>query len=180
MGQLNPRLRFELPPFALGTLILLCGVALPARAQKLEVNLPPTATNKFTGGRQWAASPTGVALVTRGPWLVRLLVNQLWSLDGTPDGRQQINQTFVQAALTYATQTRSTLFMSTESTYDYTAREGPSRSSSASNNCCVSGSAVSAGWPRSLLHRHTGRRPDVRLPTPPDPRVPEVGGHLFQ
>jgi hypothetical protein len=63
-------------------------------------------------------------VVTRGPWLGLLLANQLWSLGGTPEGRPRINQTFVQAALAYTTQTRTTLFMSTESTYDYTARRG--------------------------------------------------------
>ena len=250
MGQLSPRLRFGLPSLALGTLMLLCGVALPARAQELEVNLPPdenhlldpdkldpgipmntdeqlaqqlnnplasvisvpiqnnfdyglgrneqgfrytlvaqpvvpfklsndwnlitrtvipfatvdrvfpnsetglgdivqslwfsparqtnwgltwgvgpailypSATNRFLGGRQWAAGPTGVAVVTRGPWLGLLLANQLWSLGGTPEGRQQINLTFVQAALAYTTQTRTTFFVSTESTYDYTTRRG--------------------------------------------------------
>jgi hypothetical protein len=86
--------------------------------------LYPTATNSFTGGRQWAAGPTGVAVVTRGPWIGLLLANQIWTLGDTPQGRAPINQTFVQAALAYTTETRTTLFMSTETTYDYTARQG--------------------------------------------------------
>ena len=36
----------------------------------------------------------------------------------------QVNQTFVQAALAYTTPTRTTLFVSTESTYDYIAHRG--------------------------------------------------------
>ncbi len=86
--------------------------------------LYPTATNRFTGGRQWAVGPTGVAVITRGPWIALLLANQLWSLGNTPEGRAEINQTFVQAALAYTTPTRTTFFASTESTYDYTAHRG--------------------------------------------------------
>lgn len=67
--------------------------------------------------------PTVVAVLTQGRWIGLLLANQLWSLGGTPDTRQPINQSFVQAALTYTTPTRTTLFVSTETTYDYSAHQ---------------------------------------------------------
>jgi hypothetical protein len=82
--------------------------------------LYPTATNRFTGARQYAAGPTGVAVVIRGPFLGLLLANQLWSVSPVPEGRARVNQTFIQSAFAYTSPQRTTYFVSTESTYNAT------------------------------------------------------------
>ncbi|WP_376099923.1 transporter [Roseomonas sp. CCTCC AB2023176] len=83
--------------------------------------LVPTGTNRFTSTRQYAAGPTAVAVLTRGPWIGLVLANHIWSLGGTPDDRERVSQSFVQAAIAYTTPQRTTYFVSTESTYNATA-----------------------------------------------------------
>lgn len=85
--------------------------------------LAPTGTNRFSSSRQWGAGPTGVAVVTRGPWIGLLLGNYIWSLGGTPDRLDDVNQGFVQAALAYTLPSRTTLFVSTESVYEGNSRQ---------------------------------------------------------
>lgn len=83
--------------------------------------LLPTGTNRFTTTRQWAAGPTAVAVVMRGPWIGLLLANHVWSLGGVTEDRDRVSQSFLQAALAYTTPTRTTYFVSTESTHNATA-----------------------------------------------------------
>ncbi len=78
----------------------------------------PTATDDFLGAEKWGAGPTGVALKQDGPWTVGVLANHIWSFAGD-DNRNDINATFVQPFLTYVTQTKTTLGINTESTYDW-------------------------------------------------------------
>jgi hypothetical protein len=66
--------------------------------------LLPTATGDEFGSGKWAAGPTGVALVQRGPWTVGTLANHLWSFAGEGD-RADVNQSFVQPFASYTTQT---------------------------------------------------------------------------
>jgi hypothetical protein len=80
--------------------------------------LLPTATDRRLGAEQWAAGPTGVVLRQEGPWTVGVLANHLWSVAGDSD-RARVNATFVQPFVTYITPTRTTLSLSTESTYDW-------------------------------------------------------------
>jgi hypothetical protein len=57
----------------------------------------PTATDEVLGTEKWAAGPTGVALLIKGPWVVGALVNQLWSFGGDND-RADVSQLLLQRA----------------------------------------------------------------------------------
>ena len=46
----------------------------------------PSATNDAARTGQWALGPTGVALVTKGRWVVGVLANQLWRIGGDNNG----------------------------------------------------------------------------------------------
>ena len=82
----------------------------------------PTATDDLLGAEKWGAGPTAVALKQDGPWTVGLLGNHIWSFAGD-DNRNDINATFVQPFLTYVTQTKTTLGINTESTYDWESNQ---------------------------------------------------------
>lgn len=78
----------------------------------------PTATDDQLGAEKWGAGPTGVVLKQAGPWTYGFLANHIWSFAGDDD-RNDINATFVQPFMTYVTQTKTTLGLNTESTYDW-------------------------------------------------------------
>lgn len=78
----------------------------------------PTATNDVLGAEKWGAGATGVMLKQTGPWTYGLLANHIWSFTGD-DNRNDINASFVQPFLTYVTQSKTTLGINTESTYDW-------------------------------------------------------------
>lgn len=80
--------------------------------------LYPTATNDLLGAKQWGLGPTAVAVWLRGPWTFLLLGIHNWGLN-PPDDRQRVNQSLGQIALAYTTPTRTTYFVSTESTYNW-------------------------------------------------------------
>lgn len=86
------------------------------------VMLYPTATEGL-GQRQWGAGPTGVVLRQSGPWIYGALVNHIWSMGGTPDGQETVNTTFLQPFVNYVFPSQTTLFLSTESTYDWSRRQ---------------------------------------------------------
>jgi hypothetical protein len=85
--------------------------------------LYPTATNDLLGAKQWGLGPTAVAVWLRGPWTFLLLGIHTWGLD-PPDDRQRVNQSFGQIALAYTAPTRTTYFVSTESTYNWNRNQG--------------------------------------------------------
>src|SRR3546814_7372048 len=70
----------------------------------------------------WGAWPAGVALRQHGPWTYGILANQIWSFAGD-DGRSEVNATFLQPFLNYTFPSPTTLFLNTETTYDWTAEE---------------------------------------------------------
>lgn len=107
------------------------------------VFLYPTATNDRISANQWAAGPTAVALKQAGPWTVGMLANHLQGVGGighnglggssilgedgftttTPPGRSaRVSATYMQPFASYTFPTFTTLNLSTESTYDWTAR----------------------------------------------------------
>ena len=86
------------------------------------VELLPTSSDEVLGGEQWGLGPTAVALKQVGPWTVGALVNHVWSVAGEDD-RADINATFLQPFLSYVTKTKTTLGLSTESTYDWEAEQ---------------------------------------------------------
>lgn len=86
------------------------------------VLLLPTGTDKLLSGEKWGAGPTGVVLRQQGPWTYGVLVNQIWSFAGSRS-RTKINATFVEPFLAYTTPEAWTYTVTTETTYDWTARK---------------------------------------------------------
>lgn len=86
------------------------------------VALLPTASEDVLGGEQWGFGPTAVALKQVGPWTVGALANHIWSVAGEDD-RADVNATFLQPFLSYITKTKTTMGLSSESTYDWEAEE---------------------------------------------------------
>ena len=78
----------------------------------------PTATDDTLGAEKWGLGPTAVMLKQQGPWTLGFLANHIWSVAGD-DQRNDINATFMQPFVSYITQTKTTLGVSTESTYDW-------------------------------------------------------------
>jgi len=82
------------------------------------VELLPTATDEVLGGERWGLGPTAVALKQSGPWTVGLLANHIWSVAGDDD-RADVNATFLQPFVSYITKTKTTIGLTTETTYDW-------------------------------------------------------------
>ncbi len=106
------------------------------------VFLYPTATRGEISANQWGAGPTFVALAQSNGFTVGVLANQIWGigepgvngLDGgsilaeegysapLPPGRSaRVNVTFLQPFASYTFPTHTTLSLSSESTYNWTA-----------------------------------------------------------
>lgn len=84
------------------------------------VELLPTASHDTLGGEQWGLGPTAVALKQMGGWTVGLLTSHIWSMGGE-DTRANINLTSLQPIFSYVTKTKTTLGVTTESSYDWEA-----------------------------------------------------------
>jgi hypothetical protein len=82
----------------------------------------PTATNHFTGSGQWGAGPSGVVVRLAGDWTNFLLVSHLWGI-APPSDRRPLNITLIQPAVAYTFPTHTTVFVSSESSYDWTRRQ---------------------------------------------------------
>jgi hypothetical protein len=94
----------------------------PKRSERLTwgvgpVFLLPTATDGIATN-QWGAGVTGVGLVQEGPWTYGALANHVWSLTGNSDDGA-ISSTFLQPFLNYTTESATSFFLNTESTYDW-------------------------------------------------------------
>ena len=88
------------------------------------VFLYPTATEEVLGHHQWGSGVTGIVLQQSGHWLYGVLANHIWSLSNETFGRERVNASFVQPFLTYTfPRTQTTVFLSSESTYDWTSRQ---------------------------------------------------------
>ena len=82
------------------------------------VELLPTASHDVLGGEQWGLGPTAVALKQMGGWTIGFLTSHIWSLGGE-DTRSNINLTSIQPIFSYVTKTKTTLGVTTESSYDW-------------------------------------------------------------
>lgn len=60
----------------------------------------PTATGDSLGQGKWAAGPTAVGTFMQGPWVVGLLMNNIWSYAGESD-RTEVNQFLAQPFINY-------------------------------------------------------------------------------
>ncbi|MCK7510549.1 MAG: hypothetical protein MZV70_45160 [Desulfobacterales bacterium] len=70
------------------------------------------------GGKKWGLGPTLVVLKQTGPWTVGFLGNHIWSVAGDKD-RADVNATFLQPFVSLSPQTKTTIGLNTESTYDW-------------------------------------------------------------
>ena len=85
----------------------------------------PTTDDPTLGSGQWQAGPTMVLLKQSGPWTYGLLANQLWSIAAASDEeRSDVDRTFVQPFLAYATPHGVTYTVQSEATYDRKAADG--------------------------------------------------------
>ncbi len=81
------------------------------------VLLLPTATDNVLGANKWAAGPNALVLKINGPWTIGGLVNHLWSYAGS--GANDINSTFFQPFVTYASKTGASLTVASENTQSW-------------------------------------------------------------
>lgn len=80
----------------------------------------PTGTQQLLGSGKWAAGPTAVILKMVKGWTVGALASHLWSFAGS-DGRNSLNQTFVQPFVAYTTKSAWSYTFDTETTYYWNA-----------------------------------------------------------
>jgi len=79
--------------------------------------LLPTGTNNFLGANKWGLGPNAVVLKLNGQWTYGALVNHVWSIGGS--GSTEINATFVQPFMTYATKNGSSFSLASENTQSW-------------------------------------------------------------
>lgn len=60
----------------------------------------PTATDERLGSEKWGVGPAAVALTIKGPWVVGILAQNLWSVAGDSD-RADVNQMLLQYFVNY-------------------------------------------------------------------------------
>jgi hypothetical protein len=82
------------------------------------VFLLKTASDPALGAEKWGFGPTAVALKQAGPWTLGALVNHIHSVVGR-DARTDVRATFLQPFVSYITKTKTTIGLSTETTYDW-------------------------------------------------------------
>jgi hypothetical protein len=82
------------------------------------VLLAPTATDDTLGGEKWGAGLTGVALKQTGHWTYGGLFNHIESFAGEGN-RADISATLLNPFLTYITDSKTTIGLTTEATHDW-------------------------------------------------------------
>lgn len=83
----------------------------------------PTSTDRLLGTGTLALGPTGVALLQKNGWTVGALVNHQWGVARTRDDTPDVNNTFVQPFISFATPDAWTYSLNTESSYNWTAKD---------------------------------------------------------
>lgn len=86
------------------------------------VFLWPTASDRELGTGKWGAGPTAVVLRQSHGWTYGALANHVWSYAGDGD-RDAISESFVQPFVSYTFPDTTSLSLSSESSYDWTARQ---------------------------------------------------------
>lgn len=79
----------------------------------------PTGTDVSTD--TWAAGITGIALQVQGPWTYGGLANHLWDVESDPT--TPTSSTFIQPFVAYTTPNAWTYTFTSESTYDWKAKD---------------------------------------------------------
>jgi hypothetical protein len=90
LGDLNPS--FFLSPSKPGGGGIIWGIG--------PTFLLPTATDKNLGNHRWGAGPSAVVLTIKGPWVVGVLANNIWSFASTGKG-SNVNQMLIQPFVNY-------------------------------------------------------------------------------
>jgi hypothetical protein len=80
--------------------------------------LYPAATDDLLDTEKWGAGPTFLVLKQTGGWTYGLLFSHIWSFAGN-EHRTYISSTFLQPFIAYATKTKTTFTVNTESAYDW-------------------------------------------------------------
>jgi hypothetical protein len=83
----------------------------------------PSTSEPTLGSGRWSAGPTVVVLEQSGRWTYGGLANHLWSFAGEA-GRKNVEQTFVQPFVAYATPAGVTYSVNSESTANWKASSG--------------------------------------------------------
>ena len=82
----------------------------------------PTSSSSRLGTGKTGAGPTVVLLKQKDGWTYGFLGNQIWSFAGKST-TSDVNSTFAQPFFTYTTKSYTSLGLTSESTYDWEARE---------------------------------------------------------
>ncbi|MGI9434041.1 MAG: transporter [Geminicoccaceae bacterium] len=77
-----------------------------------------TGTDDLLTSGKWGAGPTAVGLVQTGPWTYGALANHIWSFAGE-DQRADVNASFLQPFLAYATPGGWSFALNSEATYNW-------------------------------------------------------------
>lgn len=80
------------------------------------VFLVPTATDNL-GINKWGVGPNALVLKLKGQWTYGALANHIWSFAGS--GTNDVNATFFQPFMTYASKTGASLTLASENTQDW-------------------------------------------------------------
>ncbi len=83
--------------------------------------LYPTATHSALGAGQWGIGPTAVVNQQRKGWTYGVLANHIWSVTGWGD--TDMNSTYIQPFVSYTTRKHTTFGLTSESSYDWEARQ---------------------------------------------------------
>ncbi|MBC8002715.1 MAG: transporter [Opitutaceae bacterium] len=86
------------------------------------VFLYPSATDTVLGSGKFGLGPTIVALQQKDGWTYGALFNHIWSVAG-PNGRADVNATFLQPFVSYTTKMFTTFAVNTESSYNWEASQ---------------------------------------------------------
>jgi hypothetical protein len=81
------------------------------------VFLLPTATDNVLGANKWGIGPNALILKLKGQWTYGALVNHIWSFAG--NGANDINATFFQPFMTYASKSGASITLASENTQSW-------------------------------------------------------------
>lgn len=81
------------------------------------VLLLPTATHNKLGVDKWGVGPNVLILKLQGQWTYGALANHIWSFAG--NGKNDINATFFQPFITYASKSGASLTLASENTQSW-------------------------------------------------------------
>ncbi len=79
--------------------------------------LLPTATENALGANKWGIGPNALILKLKGQWTYGALVNHIWSYAGS--GPNDINASFFQPFITYASKTGASISFASENTQSW-------------------------------------------------------------